>query len=73
MRNVLITGGSSGIGRACARRFAEGGDRVWFTYRFGKDRAEALVAELSAAGAECGAFELTSGCWTRCQAPSTCW
>ena len=63
MRNVLITGGSSGIGRACARRFAEGGDRVWFTYRSGRDRAEKLVAELAEAGAECGAFELDQGIW----------
>jgi NAD(P)-dependent dehydrogenase (short-subunit alcohol dehydrogenase family) len=63
MRNVLITGGSSGIGRACARRFAEGGDRVWFTYRFGRDRAEKLVAELAESGADCGAFELDQGVW----------
>ncbi|TDV41105.1 SDR family NAD(P)-dependent oxidoreductase [Actinophytocola oryzae] len=60
MRNVLITGGSGGIGRACVRRFAEAGDRVWFTYRFGKDRAETLVAET---GAECAAFELDQGDW----------
>jgi NAD(P)-dependent dehydrogenase (short-subunit alcohol dehydrogenase family) len=63
MRNVLITGGSSGIGRACARRFAEGGDRVWFTYHFGRDRAEKLVAELAETGADCGAFELDQGVW----------
>jgi 3-oxoacyl-[acyl-carrier protein] reductase len=31
-RIVLITGGSRGIGLACARRFAEGGDRVAVTY-----------------------------------------
>ncbi len=60
MRNILITGGSSGIGRACARRFAEGGDQVWFTYRFGKDRAEELVAEL---GGRCAAFEFDQGDW----------
>jgi NAD(P)-dependent dehydrogenase (short-subunit alcohol dehydrogenase family) len=60
MRNVLITGGSNGIGRACVRRFAEGGDRVWFTYRLGKDRAEELVAE---AGPDCAAFEFDQGEW----------
>lgn len=60
MRNVLITGGSSGIGRACVRRFAESGDRVWFTYRLGKDRAETLVAET---GADCQAFEFDQGDW----------
>jgi NAD(P)-dependent dehydrogenase (short-subunit alcohol dehydrogenase family) len=31
-RNILITGGSRGIGLACARRFAELGDRVAVTY-----------------------------------------
>lgn len=60
MRNILITGGSSGIGRACVRRFAAGGDRVWFTYRYGKDRAEALVAEI---GDHCEAFEFDQGEW----------
>jgi NAD(P)-dependent dehydrogenase (short-subunit alcohol dehydrogenase family) len=45
-RTVLITGGSSGIGAAAVRRFAAAGDRVWFTYRSGKDRAEQLVAEV---------------------------
>jgi len=63
MRNVLITGGSNGIGRACARRFAEGGDQVWFTYRLGRDRAEKLVAELAETGAQCEAFELDQGAW----------
>jgi NAD(P)-dependent dehydrogenase (short-subunit alcohol dehydrogenase family) len=63
LRNVLITGGSNGIGRACVRRFAAGGDRVWFTYRLGRDRAQALVAELSETGAQCGAFEFDQGEW----------
>jgi 3-oxoacyl-[acyl-carrier protein] reductase len=31
-RVVLVTGGSRGIGLACARRFAESGDRVVVTY-----------------------------------------
>lgn len=64
MRNVLITGGSNGIGRSCARRFAAAGDRVWFTYRLGRARAEALVAELSATGGHCGAFEFDQGDWS---------
>jgi 3-oxoacyl-[acyl-carrier protein] reductase len=32
-RVVLVTGGSRGIGLACARRFQAGGDRVAITYR----------------------------------------
>ena len=63
MRNVLITGGSSGIGRACVRRFAAAGDCVWFTYRRGRARAEELVEELSGTGAQCGAFEFDQGDW----------
>lgn len=63
MRNVLVTGGSGGIGKACVARFAAGGDRVWFTYRSGRDRALALVAELTATGAEVAAFEFDQGDW----------
>ena len=33
-RTVLITGGSSGIRRATVKRFACGGDRIWFTQVF---------------------------------------
>jgi len=32
-RVVLVTGGSRGIGLACARRFQAGGDRVVVTWR----------------------------------------
>ncbi|MEV7039154.1 SDR family NAD(P)-dependent oxidoreductase [Amycolatopsis sp. NPDC051061] len=31
-RNILVTGGSSGIGRATVKRFARAGDQVWMTY-----------------------------------------
>lgn len=63
MRNVLITGGSSGIGRACVARFVAGGDRVWFTYRTGRERAREIVAELSGPGTEVEAFEFDQGDW----------
>lgn len=63
MRNVLITGGSSGIGRACVARFADGGDRVWFTYRSGRQRAQQIVAEWGAAGAQVEALEFDQGQW----------
>ncbi len=47
---VLITGGSSGIGRASVRAFAGAGRRVVFTYRSGAERAARLEDELAAAG-----------------------
>jgi NAD(P)-dependent dehydrogenase (short-subunit alcohol dehydrogenase family) len=64
MRNVLVTGGSSGIGRACVARFVAGGDRVWFTYRSGGQRAHEIVAELDDTGAEVEAFEFDQGDWS---------
>jgi NAD(P)-dependent dehydrogenase (short-subunit alcohol dehydrogenase family) len=45
-RNVLITGGSSGIGIEMVRLFYEDGFNVWFTYRSGKEKAEALIGEI---------------------------
>lgn len=44
---VLITGATSGIGEACARRFAEGGYRIIITGRRA-DRLEALKESLDA-------------------------
>jgi 3-oxoacyl-[acyl-carrier protein] reductase len=45
-RVVLVTGGAKGIGLACARAFADAGDRVAITYRSGPpvgDDAEGLL------------------------------
>ena len=47
-RNILITGGSRGIGAAMVRRFAAAGDRVFFTFFRSADRAEALAKETGA-------------------------
>lgn len=43
---AVITGGSSGIGAACVRAFAAAGARVVAGYHHGRERAEALLAEL---------------------------
>ena len=48
MANVLITGGSRGIGAACVRRFARAGHRVWFLYEKDHAAAQAVAAETGA-------------------------
>jgi len=48
MRNVLITGGSRGIGAACVRAFAQAGWRVAFLYHHSDVEAKALVTATGA-------------------------
>ena len=48
MANVLITGGSRGIGADCVRRFAQAGHRVWFLYEKEHAAAQAVAAETGA-------------------------
>src|SRR3546814_656650 len=47
-KNVLILGGSRGIGAAIVRRFSAGGGNVAFTYAGSKQAAEELAAETGA-------------------------
>jgi 3-oxoacyl-[acyl-carrier protein] reductase len=49
-RVAVISGGSSGIGAATARRLAEGGATIAIGYNSGLDRAQALAAELPGEG-----------------------
>ena len=48
MRNVLITGGSRGIGAAMVRLFSKRGYKVAFTYKSSTDAAERLSEETGA-------------------------
>lgn len=49
-KNVLITGGSRGIGKACCQLFAENGANVFFTFKTNKDAAEDTLNALSGSG-----------------------
>lgn len=48
MKNVLITGGSRGIGSAMVRIFAKNGYKVYFTYKNSDTKAKALEEETGA-------------------------
>ena len=55
-RSAIVTGASRGIGRAVALELAAGGCRVIVNYVQQKERAEAVVAEIRAAGHAAVAF-----------------
>ena len=49
-KRALVTGGSRGIGAGIARRLAAEGADVAITYAASKDKADAIVREIEAAG-----------------------
>ena len=49
-KNVLVTGASSGIGRAIALRCAEAGADLAITYRNNQEGAEATAREIQSLG-----------------------
>jgi 3-oxoacyl-[acyl-carrier protein] reductase len=51
-RTAFVTGGSRGIGRACAVALAQGGHRVAFCYASDVDGAKETQAAVEAAGSE---------------------
>ncbi|MGI6438356.1 MAG: SDR family oxidoreductase [Sphaerochaeta sp.] len=51
MKTMLISGGTSTIGEAAVRYFTQKGWHVYFGYNTGKEKAEALEAELGPSAA----------------------
>ncbi len=56
-RVALVTGGGRGIGRAVARRLAEGGAKVAISYRANDATAEETANLVRETGAECELFK----------------
>jgi 3-oxoacyl-[acyl-carrier protein] reductase len=56
-KNILVTGGASGIGAACCRELAGLGARVLIHYRSSEAAARELAAELKGRGAEAALFK----------------
>ena len=54
---AIVTGASSGLGRAAAIAFAAAGARVAVNYNSSKDKADAVVAEIERDGGTAFAFE----------------
>ena len=54
---VLITGASRGIGKSIAQQCINNGAKVAFTYLSSEEKANALVAELTANGGEAKGFK----------------
>jgi 3-oxoacyl-[acyl-carrier protein] reductase len=55
---ALVTGGSRGIGRACAERLAKDGFEVYLTYVSRPEEAEKVVTAITEGGGEAKAFRL---------------
>lgn len=57
-KKAIVTGSSSGIGKAIALLFAKEGAEVAVTYNSGEDRAKAVVAEIEKNGGKAKAYKV---------------
>ena len=60
-RNILVLGGSRGLGELTAKVLAAGGARVTLTYRLGADDAARIVADIRRHGGSAEAFRFDVG------------
>lgn len=51
-KNILVTGGATGIGREICTRLASEGAGVWINYRMNKEEAISLKSEIDKAGTQ---------------------
>jgi 3-oxoacyl-[acyl-carrier protein] reductase len=63
IKTALVTGGTRGIGRAIVKKLAGSGYQVYFTYVSRPELAEAVCAEVAAAGGTARGFLLDASDW----------
>ena len=56
-KNILVTGGTRGIGRSIVEAFSAAGGSVAFTYRSSSDEADALVEQIESSGGKAMAIQ----------------
>jgi len=66
-KNALITGGTRGIGHAIAKKFAEQGCNVAFTFVSSEEKAKELEVELNALGIKAKAYKSDAGSYNEAE------
>jgi len=66
-KNIVITGGARGIGKACCLEFAKLGANIIFTYNHSKNEAAQLEEELKSLGVRAWGLQLDVKDYVRCQ------
>ena len=66
-KTALVTGASRGIGRAIAKRLAEAGATVAFTYKASEEKAQSLQHELASLGVKARALKADAASFSEAQ------